>query len=539
MRALVCELSVPRQVVTSLLGRIDKRFFFGPFSPATLRELPEPELPAPDWVTIRTRLCGICGSDYKQMFLNGSMDNPMTAVISFPQVLGHEVVGTIERVGPAVRTRRVGERVRLNPWLSWAPRGIQPPCPECAAGQYSICRDFARGILPPGIHTGNSSKATGGFAPLVPAHESMCIPIPEGVSDEQAVLADPFSVSLHAILKRPPAPGATALVYGCGTLGLLAIAILRALYPATRVLAVARFAHQRALAERFGAAIVLPHEPARDIVERVAAETGANLMTPWYGLPWLHGGGVDVVYDTVGLPGTVEVGLRIAAARGAIARAPHGRPRADGRGGRRAGGGRGGRGAGGVGRGGRGGAPRHRRTPAPFAGASSPCDALRRMADRRELATGIVKRLREAGHEAYFAGGCVRDRLLGREPLDFDVATSAPPEAVQTLFRRTVPVGAQFGVILVVEDGVPFEVATFRSDDAYVDGRRPTGVHFGSARADAERRDFTINGLFLDPLGGEVVDFVGGLADLRAGIIRAIGDARARIAEDRLRMLRG
>src|SRR5437667_311137 len=231
MRALVCELSVPRQVVTSLLGRIDKRFFFGPFSPATLRELPEPELPAPDWVTIRTRLCGICGSDYKQMFLNGSMDNPVTGVISFPQVLGHEVVGTIERVGPAVRTRRVGERVVLNPWLSCAPRGIQPPCPECAAGQYSICRNFARGILPPGIHTGNSSKATGGFAPLVPAHESMCIPIPEGVSDEQAVLADPFSVSLHGILKRPPAPGERALVYGCGTLGLLAIAILRALYP--------------------------------------------------------------------------------------------------------------------------------------------------------------------------------------------------------------------------------------------------------------------------------------------------------------------
>jgi len=132
------------------------------------------------------------------------------------------------------------------------------------------------------------------------------------------VLADPFSVSLHGILKRPPAPGATALVYGCGTLGLLAIAILRALYPATRVLAVARFAHQRALAERFGAAIVLPHAPPRDIVERVAAQTGAQIMTPWYGLPWLHGSGVDVVYDTVGLPETLEVGLRIATARGAI-----------------------------------------------------------------------------------------------------------------------------------------------------------------------------------------------------------------------------
>ncbi len=158
--------------------------------------------------------------------------------------------------------------------------------------------------------------------------------------------------------------------------------------------------------------------------------------------------------------------------------------------------------------------------------------------DRRELATGIVRRLREAGHEAYFAGGCVRDQLLGREPLDFDVATGATPEAVRGLFRRTVPVGARFGVILVVEDGTAFEVATFRSDDAYVDGRRPSSVRFGSAREDAARRDFTINGLFLDPLGGEVVDFVGGREDLRAGVIRAIGDARARIAEDRLRMLR-
>jgi threonine dehydrogenase-like Zn-dependent dehydrogenase len=146
----------------------------------------------------------------------------------------------------------------------------------------------------------------------------MCIPIPDGVSDEHAVLADPFSVSLHGILKRPPSPGGTALVYGCGTLGLVAIAILRALHPETRVLAVARFPHQHALAERFGAHVVLPHEPVKALIERIAAETGAELMKPWYGLSWLHGGGVDVVYDTVGLPGTVEVGIRVAAPRGAI-----------------------------------------------------------------------------------------------------------------------------------------------------------------------------------------------------------------------------
>jgi poly(A) polymerase len=160
------------------------------------------------------------------------------------------------------------------------------------------------------------------------------------------------------------------------------------------------------------------------------------------------------------------------------------------------------------------------------------------MADRRTLATDIVRRLRSAGHEAYLAGGCVRDQLLGREPLDFDVATAAPPETVRGLFSRTVPVGVHFGVILVVEQGVPFEVATFRSDDVYVDGRRPLRVHFASAREDALRRDFTINALFLDPLSGKVVDFVDGQADLRTGVIRAIGDPGARIAEDRLRMLR-
>jgi L-iditol 2-dehydrogenase len=97
MRALVCDVNVPRQVVSGLLGRLDKRFYFGPFSTANLRDIPDPDLPADDWVVIRTRLCGICGSDYKQLFLNGSMDNPMTAIISFPQVLGHEVVGTITK----------------------------------------------------------------------------------------------------------------------------------------------------------------------------------------------------------------------------------------------------------------------------------------------------------------------------------------------------------------------------------------------------------------------------------------------------------
>lgn len=160
------------------------------------------------------------------------------------------------------------------------------------------------------------------------------------------------------------------------------------------------------------------------------------------------------------------------------------------------------------------------------------------MNEKERVASDVVRRLVAAGHETYFAGGCVRDRLLGRTPGDYDVATAAPPEAVRKLFRRTVGVGAAFGVMLVMEGDFQFEVATFRSDDAYVDGRRPSAVHFASAERDAARRDFTVNALFEDPATGRVIDFVGGRADLSAGVVRAIGDAHARIKEDRLRMLR-
>ncbi len=156
----------------------------------------------------------------------------------------------------------------------------------------------------------------------------------------------------------------------------------------------------------------------------------------------------------------------------------------------------------------------------------------------KETAIQLVKRLREAGHTAYFAGGCVRDMLRGVEPKDVDVATSAKPEEVVKLFPRTVEVGAQFGVVLVIEGAHKFEVATFRSDEAYVDGRRPSGVVFSSPEQDAQRRDFTINGMFYDPIEERVIDFVGGQEDLKRKLVRAIGDARARFTEDKLRLLR-
>jgi poly(A) polymerase len=155
-----------------------------------------------------------------------------------------------------------------------------------------------------------------------------------------------------------------------------------------------------------------------------------------------------------------------------------------------------------------------------------------------QSAREIARKLRSAGHVAYYAGGCVRDLLRGELPKDIDVATDARPEEVQKIFPRTYAVGAHFGVIVVLEGDFQFEVATFRSDGVYLDGRRPVEVHFATAEEDAARRDFTINGMFFDPEKEEVIDFVGGRADLERKLIRAIGNPAQRFAEDRLRMLR-
>jgi poly(A) polymerase len=161
----------------------------------------------------------------------------------------------------------------------------------------------------------------------------------------------------------------------------------------------------------------------------------------------------------------------------------------------------------------------------------------------RDFATQVVRQLQEAGHQALWAGGCVRDELLGLTPKDYDIATAATPDQVRKLFRRTVAVGASFGVVEVLgprREGAPLmvQVATFRTDVGYSDGRHPDEVVFASACEDAERRDFTINGMFFDPIHGELLDYVGGRADLERRVLRAIGDPVVRFHEDKLRLLR-
>jgi threonine dehydrogenase-like Zn-dependent dehydrogenase len=248
----------------------------------------------------------LCGSDAKQILLNGSMDNPLTAMLSFPHVLGHEAVA---------RRSDTGERVVLNPWLSCAPRGIDPPCDPCAHGRYPWCRNFTRGIVPPALHIGNCAGASGAHAERFVAHESQLFAVPEDVSDEVAVLADPVSVSLRTVLLAPPpepspgTPGRPVLVYGSGTLAFAAVALVRHLWPGTEVWAVTRRGSRAELALQMGASAVLPSEPEA-LVEAVAELTGARMHVPWSGRAWLQDGPA-VVYDTIGSVETVETSLRI------------------------------------------------------------------------------------------------------------------------------------------------------------------------------------------------------------------------------------
>jgi len=311
MKALVFRYSFPRFAFATILGKINPPAYLGPGSPLSLESIPETVTLSDDWIIVQTRLCGICGSDIKQVFLDGNFDNPLTAFVSFPQVLGHEVVGVIKEIGSNVKNHQVGDRVVLSPWLPCVTRGIEPVCDACQRGDYYICEHFTDGTLPAGMHIGNNRQVTGGYAPYFTAHESQLFAIPDSVSFDQAVLADPFSVCLHAILKAPPEDNTLAVVYGCGTLGLMTIAILNAFYPATEVFAITRYRHQEDLAKRFGATYTVLNCNPDDIINRIAEIKETKAYIPWNGKPMLMHG-ADRIYDTVGSAESIEVGIRLA-----------------------------------------------------------------------------------------------------------------------------------------------------------------------------------------------------------------------------------
>jgi threonine dehydrogenase-like Zn-dependent dehydrogenase len=307
VKALVFRHSLAREAAAAIGGQVSRRAYVSRLAPVQFAEVDELPLPTADWVRVRTTFSGLCGSDVKQILLNGARDNPLTALVSFPHVLGHEAVG---------RREDTGQRVVLNPWLSCVPRGVDQPCAACQQGRYTWCRNFRSGVLPTSIHLGNCSGAAGVHAERFGAHPSQLFPIPDGISDEAAVLADPVSVSLRSILRAPPPPGGAALVYGSGTLALSAISLLRHLHPDTQVWAAARPGRRADLATRLGAHAVLSTVPD-ELVAQVAKRAGAAPLQPWSKHDWLQDGPA-VVYDTIGSPQTVETSLRLLAAGGTL-----------------------------------------------------------------------------------------------------------------------------------------------------------------------------------------------------------------------------
>jgi len=308
VKALVFRHNLAREAASAIGGRVDRRAYVSRFAPVRVEEVEEQPLPAADWVRVQTTFSGLCGSDVKQILLNGSRDNPLTALVSFPHVLGHEVVG---------RRLDTGERVVLNPWLSCVPRGIDPPCGACREGRYPWCRNFRSGGLPVSIHLGNCAAAAGAHAERFAAHQSQLFVIPGDISDEAAVLADPVSVSLRSILLAPPpADGQPVLVYGSGTLAFAVIALLRHLYPDCEVWAATRPGARAALATRLGAHAVLSTVPD-SLVAQVAGRVEATPLKPWSNRDWLQDGPA-VVYDTIGSVETVETSLRLLTTGGTL-----------------------------------------------------------------------------------------------------------------------------------------------------------------------------------------------------------------------------
>jgi threonine dehydrogenase-like Zn-dependent dehydrogenase len=312
MKALVFNYNLFKLAIARIGGFFSLRGYLNRFGAFRMRDIPYPRVPS-NWVVVKTKYCGICGSDHKQVFLDGNRDNPMTSLISWPQVLGHEAVGIIDDV-PKNSTHKKGDRVVLNPWLSCQTRGIDQECKYCLNGKNSLCRNFTRGSISPGIHSGNSSDATGGFAEFFPAHNSMAVPIPDDVSWKQALLSDPFSVAFHSILKVNPEKGSVCAVYGCGNLGLLTVLILKSIFDGIKIVAIARFKHQADLAKKFGADIVIDSNKPRRVIEQIADYVGCDIYSFHDQLPWLIEG-VDYVFDTVASRETLETEIRFVKSR--------------------------------------------------------------------------------------------------------------------------------------------------------------------------------------------------------------------------------
>ena len=316
MRAIILDLKILRYLLSKAFGLFWKGAYYSSFSCLSLREVPEPRLPAEDWAKIRTIYSGICASDISGLFFRNRWDSFITSFISFPIGLGHEIVGRVVQTGKKVSGFAEGDRVIISPLLPCAARGINPLCPQCRQGNYSICESFLKGGISTGTTIGNNRDTGGGWGEYLVAHASQLHKIPDEVSDEEAVLSDPCACTIHAVLKAMPRDNDKVLVYGIGTIGLCLIASLRALGSKAHITAIGRHPYQLEKATQFGATQVFYDD--KNIYQEVASLTGADVVKAKFGGRRILNGGADVVFDCVGSVRTIDNSLRFCKGAGTV-----------------------------------------------------------------------------------------------------------------------------------------------------------------------------------------------------------------------------
>ena len=311
MRALRYSKSIPRYLLMRAGAKRVKGLQTSRLSPLRFEEIPEPELPTPQWVRVKPLLSGVCGSDLAT--LSAESSPYFSPITSPPFVLGHEIFGMVVQSNGGFRA---GERVVVEPALGCEARGIDPPCPMCATGRYALCLKVTEGDVSPGIQTGFCRDTGGGWSEgTLVAHPSQLYRVPDGVSDEAAVVVEPLACAVHAALGADPAPDETVLVLGAGSVGLLVVGALRRLTRAGRVVCVAKHGRQREEALRLGADEVVSPE---EVYTRLPKMLDAEVHRPELGKPVVLGG-AEKVFECIGAPGTIEDAIRLCRPGGRVA----------------------------------------------------------------------------------------------------------------------------------------------------------------------------------------------------------------------------
>jgi len=313
VKALQYVKSVPRYLAARFVGSRVERLYTSAFSTVRLADVEPPPLPGPRWARVRPILSGICGSDLATITAQGT--TYFSPFVSTPFVFGHEVVGQVVETGPGVERVRAGDRVALSPPLHCEVRGIEAQCAECRAGHTGHCTNVTAGALSAGIQTGYCRDTGGGWSGSLVAHELQLHTVPAGVSDEAAALIEPLSCCMHAVERAAVPEDGTALVLGCGTIGALTIAALRASGSDCRLIVVAKYRHQQETARRLGADVVIGAGGSMrdDLAEELEVELHPTELGPPTSL-----GGADITFDCIATARTLDDAMRFTRARGAV-----------------------------------------------------------------------------------------------------------------------------------------------------------------------------------------------------------------------------